>query len=344
MNLLVPVQLCRGLIPMMNRGGAIINISGGGATSPRPNFTAYGTAKAALVRFSETLAVEAAPLGIRVNSIAPGIMRTRMVEQVAAIGERSGTQEFRKAQEVMTQGGTPPEKPAELAVFLASERCAGITGKLISAAWDPWHELPEHAAQLRNVRRLYAATDCPGGPAMNVAIVGCGLIGQKRAKALARSTIDGLLRYRRESRGRCWRGEIGGAVSTDWRETVARPDVDIVVIATTHDLLPVIATAAASNGKHVLMEKPGALGAPASSMRSWTRADGRARRSGSASITASIAACSKARELFESGALGPLMFVRGRYGHGGRVGLRQGMARRSRRNRAAANCSIRACI
>ena len=150
LNLMVPVKLCRGLIPMMTPGGSIINISGGGATSPRPNFTAYGTAKAALVRFSETLAVETSALGIRVNCIAPGIMRTRMVEQVAILGpESSGAQEYRKAREVMAQGGTPPETPAELAVMLASERGKSITGKLLSAAWDPWRDLAEHADDLR---------------------------------------------------------------------------------------------------------------------------------------------------------------------------------------------------
>jgi 3-oxoacyl-[acyl-carrier protein] reductase len=149
MNLLVPVRLCRGLIPLMSRGSSIINISGGGAASPRPNFSAYGAAKAALVRFSETLAVETASLGIRVNCIAPGIMRTSMVAEVVAMGaERSGAQEFQKAREVMEKGGTPPEIPAELAVLLASERSQSITGKLISAAWDPWRELPSHAEDL----------------------------------------------------------------------------------------------------------------------------------------------------------------------------------------------------
>jgi NAD(P)-dependent dehydrogenase (short-subunit alcohol dehydrogenase family) len=151
MNLLVPVQLCRGLIPMMGRRGSIINISGGGATSPRPNFTAYGASKAALARFSETLAVECASRGIRVNCIAPGIMRTRMVQQVVTIGaDRSGPQEFHKAQEVMERGGTSPETPAELALLLASEGSKSITGKVISAAWDPWRELPDHAVELAN--------------------------------------------------------------------------------------------------------------------------------------------------------------------------------------------------
>jgi len=149
LNVMVPVQLCRSLIPMMNEGGSVINISGGGATSPRPHFSAYASSKAALVRFSETLAVETATLGIRVNCIAPGIMRTRMVEQVVEIGAtRAGSQEHRKAEEVLKTGGTPPETPAELAVLLASEHGRAITGKLLSAAWDPWKDLPDHVADL----------------------------------------------------------------------------------------------------------------------------------------------------------------------------------------------------
>jgi 3-oxoacyl-[acyl-carrier protein] reductase len=134
---------------MMGRRGSIINISGGGATSPRPNFTAYAASKAALVRFSETLAIEAAGRGVRVNCIAPGIMRTRMVEQVVELGAKlSGAQEYRKAQDVMERGGISPGTPAELAVLLASERSQSITGKLLSAAWDPWREAPGHAGEL----------------------------------------------------------------------------------------------------------------------------------------------------------------------------------------------------
>jgi 3-oxoacyl-[acyl-carrier protein] reductase len=151
LNLLVPIQLCRGLIPMLVPGSSILNISGGGATSPRPGFTAYAASKAALVRFSETLAVETASLGIRVNCIAPGIMRTRMVEQLVALGaDHAGAAEFRKASEVMEKGGTPPEVPAELAVMLVSERGKDISGKLLSAAWDPWRELADHADDLVN--------------------------------------------------------------------------------------------------------------------------------------------------------------------------------------------------
>lgn len=111
----------------------------------------------------------------------------------------------------------------------------------------------------------------------------------------------------------------GCSVSTDWRSTVTRPDVDIVLAATTHDMLALVAAAAAAAGKHVLMEKPGA--------RRATELDPvveAARRTG-AKVRVGFnhryhRALRKAHEIFESRALGEMMFVRGRYGHGGRVG------------------------
>lgn len=106
-NLLAPVALCQGLIPglVADGGGAIINLSGGGATGPRANFSAYSTAKAGLVRFSETLAEELKPKGIRVNSIAPGAMKTAMLGEVLAKGAVAGDREFGLASKVFEEGG-----------------------------------------------------------------------------------------------------------------------------------------------------------------------------------------------------------------------------------------------
>lgn len=134
-NLLAPVALCRAIIPqMIERGsGRIINISGGGATGPRPNFSAYATAKAGLVRFTETLAEELKETHIYVNCIAPGVMNTQMNQAIAETGlEKS-----------VTRGS--PERAADLCLFLASST---ITGKLISAVWDPWRNLADHVAEL----------------------------------------------------------------------------------------------------------------------------------------------------------------------------------------------------
>ncbi len=149
-NLLSVVALCRSFVPLMaaNGGGKIVNVSGGGATGPRPRFAAYATAKAALVRFSETLAQEVQALGIDVNCIAPGDMNSVMTEAVIAAGPvRSGEKEYANACRVSKQGaGT--ERAAALCAFLASDESKGITGKLVSALWDPWETLADHVEQL----------------------------------------------------------------------------------------------------------------------------------------------------------------------------------------------------
>ena len=142
-NLLAPVNLCREAIPWMRAGGrgSIVSISGGGATSPRPNFTAYGASKVGLVRFSETLAREVESFGIRVNCVAPGAMNTDMLRGVIEAGaDRAGTAEYERALRRERQGGDPPEQAAELVAFLLSNSSAGISGRLISAVWDPWRD------------------------------------------------------------------------------------------------------------------------------------------------------------------------------------------------------------
>jgi len=150
-NLFAPVELCRALVPRMRvaGGGVVINLSGGGATGPRPNFSAYGTAKAALVRFSETLAEEVRSSNIRVNCIAPGVLQTAMLAEVIKQGKQmAGEREFSIATTIFEKGGASMDTVADLALFLASERACGITGKLISAVWDPWETLHEHREAL----------------------------------------------------------------------------------------------------------------------------------------------------------------------------------------------------
>jgi 3-oxoacyl-[acyl-carrier protein] reductase len=102
------------------------------------------------VRFSETISVEVAELGIRVNCVAPGAMNTDMLQETLKAGaDRVGRDEFDKTVKAVADGGTDPRIAAELVVYLSSERSAGITGKLISAVWDPWRNLHEHIDDLR---------------------------------------------------------------------------------------------------------------------------------------------------------------------------------------------------
>lgn len=151
-NLMAPVALCHGLVDFIanSGGGSIVNLSGGGATGPRPNFTAYASAKAALVRFSETLAQEVQAQNIRVNCISPGAMKTALLEEVVFSGKAiAGMREFDIAEKVFVQGGASMDRVADLALFLASDASLGVTGKLISAVWDNWQEWPKHIEQIK---------------------------------------------------------------------------------------------------------------------------------------------------------------------------------------------------
>lgn len=150
-DLLAPVALCRAFIPWMKEtgGGAIINLSGGGAAAPRVNFSAYATAKAGIIRFSETLAEETKSLKIKVNCIAPGAMKTTLLGEILKEGARTaGEQEFNIANKIFAEGGASMDRVADLALFLASDASKGITGKLISAIWDNWEHWPEHLGEL----------------------------------------------------------------------------------------------------------------------------------------------------------------------------------------------------
>jgi NAD(P)-dependent dehydrogenase (short-subunit alcohol dehydrogenase family) len=151
-NLLGSVLCCRAVLPHFraNGYGKIVQLSGGGATSPLPRLSAYAASKAAVVRFAETLAEELRGTGIDVNAIAPGALNTRLLEEVLEAGpERVGDAFSERALEQQAAGGTPLELPARLALFLASAESDGITGKLISAPWDPWEAFASHAEDLR---------------------------------------------------------------------------------------------------------------------------------------------------------------------------------------------------
>jgi len=152
LNLVVPATFCALVLPWMvsKSYGKIINISGGGGTAGRARFSAYAAAKAGLVRLTETFAQETGTEGVDVNAIAPGVMYTQMSKQVLAAGpDRAGSSEYKKTQEQERVGDAAFRKAVELAAFLASCESDGITGRLISAVWDNWQELPRHRAELK---------------------------------------------------------------------------------------------------------------------------------------------------------------------------------------------------
>ena len=135
----------------------IVNLSGGGATNPLPNISAYAASKAAVVRLSETLALELAPLGVDVNAVAPGALNTRLLDEVLAAGPAQVGQDFyERSLRQAREGGVPLELGAELCVYLASAESDGITGRLLSAKWDPWRRLAsEYRDQLGPKSDIY---------------------------------------------------------------------------------------------------------------------------------------------------------------------------------------------
>jgi NAD(P)-dependent dehydrogenase (short-subunit alcohol dehydrogenase family) len=150
-NLLGSVLAARALARhFAQRGyGKIVQLSGGGATGPLPGLSAYAASKAGVVRFAETLAEEWRDRGVDVNSIAPGPLNTRMLDEVLNAGpERLGVDFYQRALEQRRSGGAPLRQGARLAVFLGSAASDGITGKLLSAIWDPWADLPKHRGDL----------------------------------------------------------------------------------------------------------------------------------------------------------------------------------------------------
>ena len=146
-SFLVARGVCQRMIRAKQRGSVVL-FSGGGATSPFPNFTAYGSSKAAVVRLAETLAQEVAAHGIRVNCVSPGFVATRMQDQTLEAGEAAGADYIRRTKAELKKGGVSPTLAARAVAFLLSDRGAGITGRLLAAPWDRWDEWPEHLDEM----------------------------------------------------------------------------------------------------------------------------------------------------------------------------------------------------
>jgi len=152
-----------------------------------------------------------------------------------------------------------------------------------------------------------------------VAILGCGLIGQKRSKTLAGAKLVVCADLDEKRAKSLAAGFPGCDAGVDWRAAIQRADVDIVIVATTNDALVETSLAAVQAGKHVLVEKPAA--------RNVAELDLLIAAARNSDVLVRVGfnhryhpALLKAHELVDAGELGELMFVRGRYGHGGRKG------------------------
>ncbi len=154
---------------------------------------------------------------------------------------------------------------------------------------------------------------------IKVGIIGCGLIGQKRAKLLKGAELVACSDQDRSKANLLAQSISNCAVETNWQDLIARSDIQAVIIATPHAALAEISLAAVKAGKHILVEKPAARNV--NELKPVYEA---AQKSG---VLVRIGfnhryhrAFRKAKILVEEGALGDLMFIRARYGHGGRIG------------------------
>jgi predicted dehydrogenase len=155
---------------------------------------------------------------------------------------------------------------------------------------------------------------------MRISLIGCGLIGNKRAKALGPHALVACADTNLARAQALAAGHPGCLASADWRLAATRDDVDVVIVSTTNDVLAPATLAAVQSGKHVLVEKPAA--------RNAVELEPVARAAREAGVIVKVGfnhrfhpALLKAREIIDTGVLGPLMFVRARYGHGGRLGM-----------------------
>jgi predicted dehydrogenase len=154
---------------------------------------------------------------------------------------------------------------------------------------------------------------------MRIAIIGCGLIGQKRAATLGEHSLAVCCDIDADKAVKLASTREGAEATTDWQAVMERADVNAVIVCTTHDMLARIAECAALKGKHVLIEKPGA--------RRAEELEQVIRASKQTGVVVKVGfnhryhrAFRKGRQIFDSGVVGELLFIRARYGHGGRLG------------------------
>jgi NAD(P)-dependent dehydrogenase (short-subunit alcohol dehydrogenase family) len=138
-NLVGTMLALRFALPRLRpSGGRAVTFSGGGGTSPLSRYDAYAASKAGVVRLTENVAVGGE---IEINAVAPGFVATRMHDETLRAGpEAAGQSYYQRTREQLDSGGFPASEAAQLAAFLLGPAAAGITGRLISAQWDPWRD------------------------------------------------------------------------------------------------------------------------------------------------------------------------------------------------------------
>jgi 3-oxoacyl-[acyl-carrier protein] reductase len=142
----------RAFYPLLRRAqgrAKIVCFSGGGATKARPNFSAYAAAKTAVVTLVETLAEEEKKAPLDINALAPGAINTRLTDEVIALGPSVvGTAEYEAAVKQKAEGGASIDQAIDAVEWMISPESDGISGRILSAPWDPIAGLKGHLPAL----------------------------------------------------------------------------------------------------------------------------------------------------------------------------------------------------
>lgn len=146
-NLVGSFHVCHACLPVMinSGGGSIILFSGGGAAYARPRFSAYGCSKTGVLRLVETVHKEVKDISesksgvIKIYAVAPGAVRTSMTKEVLSCATEAGEKAYQEAMQTTQGGGTPPEKAAELCLYLATEQPSCLSGRLVHVN-EPYRE------------------------------------------------------------------------------------------------------------------------------------------------------------------------------------------------------------
>ena len=161
-NLFGSIYLIKKIVPHFKKynQGKIVQMSGGGATSPLPYFSAYATSKAGIVRFIENTSKELESYKIDINAVAPGPINTRMLDEVLNENPATvGRLFYNKSVIQKKTGGTDIKKILDCVEFLCHKKSNGISGKLVSVLWDNWKKFYNYKKILRktdlgNMRRI----------------------------------------------------------------------------------------------------------------------------------------------------------------------------------------------
>ena len=339
-DLVGTASCCAAFAPLLAvaGGGSIVNLSGGGIGGPSPpeRISAYASAKAGVVVLTEVLARELAPLSVRVNAVAAGPGRDGLHGRSARGWPRGrGPELFERT---VAEQADPEPTDALIVPWCSScwsPRSAGVTGRFLSASGTR----SKTSSRGRPPVPTRLATRSGGSTVVVREWDGtdhdrCGRdrVRPDRHEASPPPFLMVATRSCVRPGGRARRGAGRGVrrvrSRTSAEEALATPDVDLVIVATPHRMLAPLACSALDAGSHVLVEKPGAIdvaGVRAIADRARRRSN--CHRRIQPPLPSGIAGDETHRR---HGDFGRVMFIRARYGHGGRVGYERELGRAQR--------------